>query len=97
MGRAVGAEVGATRRAALGANHALWLAVTAFYVFLAQPLGLMDISAVSPFSHIREHGGSNHLFMPTALLQRWSLTASLDKFSGGVVRVTSSNPDLTPA
>jgi len=39
----------------------------------------MDISATSPFSQIRAHGGSNHLFMPMAT-----------SHEGGIVRVTYS-------
>mmetsp|Transcript_17159 Transcript_17159/g.52784 ORF Transcript_17159/g.52784 Transcript_17159/m.52784 type:complete len:552 (+) Transcript_17159:1253-2908(+) len=71
-------------------GDAAFLALTLFYVFLAQPLGVVDVSGVSPFSGIRAHGGSNHLFMPTALLQRWKADEEGGDWGGGVVRVTSS-------
>ena len=71
-------------------GDAAFLALTFFYVFLAQPLGVVDVSGVSPFSGIRAHGGSNHLFMPTALLQRWKADEEGGDWGGGVVRVTSS-------
>ena len=73
------------------------LVATLCYVFLFQVLGLMDISAVSPFSTIRQHGGSNHLFMPTSLLQQWDSTSHLDKFGGGIVRVTACTSDYMNA
>ena len=60
-------------------GNAALLALVLFYVFAALPLGLMDISATSPFSQIRAHGGSNHLFMPMAT-----------HHEGGIVRVTYS-------
>ena len=62
-----------------------------FYAFLVQPLGLVDISGASPFASIKLHGGSNHLFMPTGLLQRSSTAAAWNSnLGGGVVRVTAS-------
>lgn len=76
-------------RAAL-VRYGRWLAtlLTAFYVFGFQLLGLMDISATSPFSHIRQHGGSNHLLVPTSLLLQWPQSAAhIDAFHGGIVRV----------
>ena len=66
------------------------LLLTASYVFAFLPLGLMDISATSPFSAIRMHGGSNHLLLPTGLLQRWMATSdAASTLSGGIVRVES--------
>ena len=84
------AAVTGWRRLLLRLNSTVWRLVVCFYVFGAQTLGLFSISATSPFSAIREHGGSNHLFMPTGLLQQWPSTRGLDLFSGGVVRVTHS-------
>lgn len=52
-----------------------------------QVLGLMEMSLANPFASLRMHGGSNHLFMPTALLQQTSSTDS--ELGGGVVRVES--------
>ena len=73
------------------------LLMTFSYVFLFQLLGIMEISAVAPFAVIRQHGGSNHLFMPTSLLQQWESTSQLDKFGGGIVRVTACTSDYMNA
>lgn len=53
---------------------------------------------LSSTPQIREHGGSNHLLMPTSLIQRWvgdarDASPLLDSFSGGVVRVTYCTSD----
>ena len=54
----------------------------------------MDISATSPFSAIREHGGSNRLLLPTSLLQQWPAAgATVEAFGGGVVRVVHTTSD----
>ena len=73
--------------------NALLVLVAFGYAFLSQPLGLMDIGAASPFASIRLHGGSNHLLMPTGLLQRWAGDdfSRSDLFGGGVVRVTRTD------
>jgi hypothetical protein len=84
----------------LRANRLLWLLLTVLYVFAAQPLRLVDVGAVSPFSQIRAHGGSNHLLMPTSLLQQWAPTNSLLEklgFGGGVVRITACSSDFLNA
>jgi len=60
-------------------GNAALLALTLFYVFAALPLGLMELASTSPFSQIRAHGGSNHLFMPMST-----------QHEGGIVRVTRS-------
>jgi hypothetical protein len=51
------------------------LFITVAYVFFFQPLGLMDISATSPFSAIREHGGSNHVRTAHAILPQPAMGA----------------------
>ncbi|KAL1514558.1 hypothetical protein AB1Y20_003653 [Prymnesium parvum] len=57
------------------------LGVTAFCAFGLQILGVMD-GVASPFSSLRLHGGSNHLLLPTSLLQ--------PSLGGDVVRVEAS-------
>ena len=89
--------LGTMKSLLLSLNAFTWLSITLFYVFAAQTLGLMSIGAVSPFSAIREHGGSNHLFMPTALLQQSPYTNKYDLFSGGIVRVTYTDSDVMNA
>jgi len=82
--------------ASLGVSGWTWVLVVSVPVFLTQVLGLQDLGApASPFSSIRVHGGSNHLLLPTGLLQAWSAAASIEEtpFAGGIVRVeyTDSN------
>lgn len=47
--------------------------------------GMMDIGAPTMFGGLKVHGGSNHLLLPTGLLQQWFIRSSA--FGGGVVRV----------
>ena len=81
------------------AGRAMLLLLTASYVFVFQIVGIMDISATSPFSQIRQHGGSNHLLLPTSLLQRWAakMPPGASTFGGGVVRVTWCTSDYMNA
>lgn len=55
-----------------------------FYSFLAQPLGVSDVSGAKPYAALRMHGGSNHLFAPTATLQPYYSPQ-------GIVRVEGTN------
>jgi len=73
-----------------------YIALVASVVFGAQILGLMDLSApASPFSSLRVHGGSNHLILPTGVLQTWAYTSPKmsesaffrNSFGGGLVRI----------
>uniref|UniRef100_A0A7S4W9X8 Uncharacterized protein n=1 Tax=Alexandrium monilatum TaxID=311494 RepID=A0A7S4W9X8_9DINO len=83
----------ARRPPALGLVSGAYVMVVAFFVFGAQVLGLTDLSApASPFSSIRVHGGSNHLVLPTGLLQAWAheraaAASAESSLGGGVVRV----------
>lgn len=99
-----GTGTGPARRLAgarlLDVGASVVLALTLAYAFAFQALGLMDVSAVAPFSSIREHGGSNHLLMATSLLQRvkWRQGSALDDaFGGGVVRVVHTTSDYLNA
>lgn len=88
------AAASGTRMALMRVSGYTMVLMAFFYVFGFQLLGLMDISATSPFSSIREHGGSNHLLMPTSLLFRSQTAKAVDdRFAGGVVRVTSCTSD----
>eukprot|EP00747_Dinoflagellata_sp_TGD_P178749 gnl/TRDRNA2_/TRDRNA2_28284_c1_seq1.p1 gnl/TRDRNA2_/TRDRNA2_28284_c1~~gnl/TRDRNA2_/TRDRNA2_28284_c1_seq1.p1 ORF type:complete len:473 (-),score=37.84 gnl/TRDRNA2_/TRDRNA2_28284_c1_seq1:91-1344(-) len=70
-----------------------------FYAFGMPMLGLIDVGACSMFAHLKLHGGNNHAFLPTGLLQRWLSDASptdpslgpLADFAGGVVRIEQSD------
>lgn len=78
-----------------------FLIVAAFsYAFLMPMLGLIDVGGCTMFSHIKMHGGSNHAFLPTGIVQRWLAPYSFTEasrtfglfadFTGGVVRIERS-------
>ncbi len=72
-------------------------ALTAGYAFMLPVLGLMHMGSSSMYANLKHWGGSNHLLVPTGLLQEWAATgaaeAGLDGgwlgelFGGGLVRV----------
>ena len=66
------------------------------YTFGLPMLGLQDMGNVHMFASLRLHGGSNHLFLPTGLLQRWLHDAPpASPWAGGVVRVDyTSSPHM---
>ena len=70
-----------------------WLVVLALvYAFALPVLGLQEKGGCLMFSQLRLHGGSNHLLLPTSLLQRGLAdTEPLSAFAGGVVRVEATN------
>jgi hypothetical protein len=76
----------------------LLVGMSFFYSFGMPMLGLIDVGGPLMFSHIKMHGGSNHYFLPTGLIQTWMadkspLDASLGplaSFAGGVVRIEHS-------
>ena len=72
------------------------IAVTLVYGFLLVPLGLQDQGNTHMFANLRIMGGSNHLFLPTGLLQKkFAHRRGPGPFDGGVVRVDrTSNPRL---
>ena len=68
------------------------LALAVAYAFGLPILGLQEKAGCLMFSQLRMHGGSNHLLLPTALLQRALVNADpTSAFAGGVVRVGSTN------
>lgn len=77
------ADRGMQRAVRLGC--ACWMVV---YTFGLPMLGLQDMGNVHMFASLRMHGGSNHLFLPTGLLQQWLHDAHASSpWAGGVVRV----------
>ena len=71
------------------------LALTVFYSFGFQVLGLMEMGLANPFASLRMHGGSNHLLMPTGLLTQAASPGA--ELGGGVVRVESCTSDFINA
>lgn len=69
-----------------------------WYAFVSPVLGLIDVGGCIMFSHVKLHGGCNHLLLPTGLLQHWLANVSpaqnslgpLRDLAGGVVRVEAS-------
>ena len=77
------------------AVRGLLLGWAAWYSFGSVIAGTLDISSPNMFSNVRMQGGSNHLLLPTSLLQKWHRHAgAASAFSGGVVRVESTNSTL---
>eukprot|EP00746_Dinoflagellata_sp_MGD_P130240 gnl/MRDRNA2_/MRDRNA2_64196_c0_seq1.p1 gnl/MRDRNA2_/MRDRNA2_64196_c0~~gnl/MRDRNA2_/MRDRNA2_64196_c0_seq1.p1 ORF type:complete len:298 (+),score=24.35 gnl/MRDRNA2_/MRDRNA2_64196_c0_seq1:93-896(+) len=73
-----------------------WLVVTEgfLFVYVLLFLGLADHGTPKPFSNIRMHGGSNHYFLPTGLIQRFvgeSPYFAGSPFSSEVIRVESTS------
>lgn len=64
-------------------------ALGALYAFGTVMLGTLDVSSPNMFSNLRMQGGSNHLLLPTGLLQALLRDAppAASRFAGGVVRV----------
>ena len=77
--RAPAAVVTAATGQSIGvAGWALRL-VAAAYALAVIPLGLMDMGSANMFSSLRMHGGSNHFFLPTNLLQWYFIDAPPDR------------------
>ena len=79
----------ARRRAAAVARCVL--VPCALYALAWPCLGLTDLGLAGPFSSLRVHGGSNHLVVPTGLLQARAAARGEagGAFGGGVVRVSA--------
>mmetsp|Transcript_30803 Transcript_30803/g.99301 ORF Transcript_30803/g.99301 Transcript_30803/m.99301 type:complete len:291 (-) Transcript_30803:1375-2247(-) len=73
-------------------THPLVL-LAAFYSFGLLPLGLLDQGAPHMYANLRLHGGSNHFFFPTGILQRVYAARPTSAFYGGVVRVEKCTSD----
>lgn len=78
-------------------NVILWLfgvgSMTA-WCFAPIIFGFLDGGSPNMFSNLRMFAGSNHLFLPTGLLQEWNYDNPNSVFSGGVLRVEESNSTL---
>ena len=79
--------VPAARRAAAAARALV--VPCALYALVWPILGLTDLGLAGPFSSLRVHGGSNHLVVPTGLLQAAFADSAGGAFGGGVVRVSA--------
>ena len=79
--------VPAARRAAAAARALV--VPCALYALVWPILGLTDLGLAGPFSSLRVHGGSNHLVVPTGLLQAAFASNAGGAFGGGVVRVSA--------
>jgi hypothetical protein len=67
------------------------VALAFLYAFVALPLGAMEQGTPNMFAGLRAYSGSNHLLLPTGMLQRAHLEDSLSDYGGGVVRVDFTN------
>ncbi|CAK9050962.1 unnamed protein product [Durusdinium trenchii] len=85
-------EVQTTAKETLGSLQRVVLCASFLYAFVLPVLGLQHMASCSMYANLKHYGGSNHLIVPTGLLQDWfgdSSTASspFDAFGGGLVRV----------
>jgi len=74
----------------------LW-GLTFAYAFVGPVLGLQDIGLPHMYSNLALHGGSNHLLLPTGLLQSAAVDVGPSRgnpFAGGVVLVQKTNSTL---
>ena len=53
------------------------VSLAATYAFIMPMLGLMDVGSCIMFANLKVHGGNNHLFLPTGLIQRWQATTAM--------------------
>ena len=75
-------------RARAGYLGTLFVVTAVWYAFGTIVMGVLDVSSPNMFSNVRMQGGSNHLLLPTALLQEWHRDhGATSAYSGGVVRV----------
>jgi len=78
-------------------RHAFFVLVAATYAFGLPLLGLQDLGSCNMYSNLRLHGGSNHLLLPTGLLQSSLHSARVHALGGGVVRVEATNSTVIDA
>lgn len=70
----------------------LMVAFSLVYAFVLPILGLQERGGCLMFSQLRLHGGSNHLLLPTGLLQRRLVEAEpANALAGGIVRIESTD------
>ena len=76
---------------------ALGVVLTIAWSFGTIIFGLLDGASPNMFSNIRMVGGSNHVVLPTGLLQRWYYDDPSSVFGGGILRVEESNSTVLNA
>lgn len=78
-------------------------AITFFYAFGTPILGLQAMASSTMYGNLKQFGGSNHLLVPTGLLQAQYSDGvpkidvgswAVDAFGGGLVRVDSTNSSI---
>jgi len=86
-----GGGVGWLNAAALGIGFS--------YAFLGPILGIQAMSSSTMYGNVKQWGGTNHLVVPTGLLQEYYTTHThpswaADAFGGGLLRVDSTNSSV---
>eukprot|EP00434_Breviolum_minutum_P031016 symbB.v1.2.027433.t1/scaffold2815.1/size69651/2 len=93
-GGGTGGTGGAWRKVTegLGFDCVQWvvLMVTFVYAFLLPVLGLQHMASCSMYANLKHYGGSNHLLMPTGLLQDWFHHDLSSAFGGGLLRLDAA-------
>lgn len=82
-------------------SYNVMIGVAFVYSFLLIPLGLQDQGQPHMYANLRLHAGSNHFVAPTGLLQRLYERNPARDFSGGVVRIETTDSsafnDINPS
>eukprot|EP00746_Dinoflagellata_sp_MGD_P071531 gnl/MRDRNA2_/MRDRNA2_29121_c0_seq1.p1 gnl/MRDRNA2_/MRDRNA2_29121_c0~~gnl/MRDRNA2_/MRDRNA2_29121_c0_seq1.p1 ORF type:complete len:605 (-),score=85.70 gnl/MRDRNA2_/MRDRNA2_29121_c0_seq1:22-1836(-) len=86
-----GGGVGWLNTAALGIGFS--------YAFLGPILGIQAMSSSTMYGNVKQWGGTNHMVVPTGLLQEYFTTHThpswaADAFGGGLLRVDSTNSSV---
>mmetsp|Transcript_36806 Transcript_36806/g.60927 ORF Transcript_36806/g.60927 Transcript_36806/m.60927 type:complete len:573 (+) Transcript_36806:54-1772(+) len=71
--------------------HLGFISLAFAYSFVFIILGVQDLGAPNMYSNLRMHAGSNHFFMSTSFLQHRLAATTGSAFSGGVVRIESTD------
>lgn len=69
------------------------------YAFLGPILGIQAMSSSTMYGNVKQWGGTNHMVVPTGLLQEYFTTHThpswaADAFGGGLLRVDSTNSSV---
>jgi len=71
--------------------HYFFVALAAFYAFGPPMLGVLEVGQTNMYANLQQHGGANHLLLPTGLLHKYYKDDATSAFFGGECRVEATN------